>query len=218
MRVTSETKTATRRRILEVAKKLFRERGYENTTTRDIAGAAEIAVGTLFNYFPTKEAIVACFVREAYDGACAPDTSAVEPSAAADTASPDQPAAALEEALFAQVAAELRALKPYRKYLSPALETALSANAANATEDLRQAHLETFGRITSRHGYHAALSPVAQQLYWTLYTGVLTFWSQDSSPRQEDTLALLDESIHMFAGWLVAQTSPSDSAVQKPKG
>ena len=46
------------------------------------------------------------------------------------------------------------------------------------------------------------LDPVALQLYWTLYTGVLMFWAQDRSRKQEDTLALLDESMAMFAGWL----------------
>jgi len=66
MRVTSETKIATRQRILQAAQKLFAEEGFESATTRDIARAAKIAVGTLFNYFPTKEAIVECLVSEAY--------------------------------------------------------------------------------------------------------------------------------------------------------
>jgi hypothetical protein len=39
-------------------------------------------------------------------------------------------------------------------------------------------------------------------LYWTLYTGLLTFWASDSSRKQEETLALLDQSIAMFVGWL----------------
>ena len=43
---------------------------------------------------------------------------------------------------------------------------------------------------------------MALQLYWTLYTGVLAFWASDASPKQEDTLALLDESMTMFADWL----------------
>ena len=34
-------------------------------TTRDIARAARIASGTLFNYFPTKEAIAAGLAAEA---------------------------------------------------------------------------------------------------------------------------------------------------------
>ena len=46
------------------------------------------------------------------------------------------------------------------------------------------------------------LPPLALQLYWTLYTGVLVFWANDKSPKQEDTLALLDHSLNMFVGWL----------------
>lgn len=42
------------RRILEAASTLFRERGYGAIRTDDIAHAAEVSVGTLYNYFATK--------------------------------------------------------------------------------------------------------------------------------------------------------------------
>jgi hypothetical protein len=35
-----------------------------------------------------------------------------------------------------------------------------------------------------------------------LYLGVLSSWTKDTSPKQEDTLALLDQSMAMFANWL----------------
>jgi AcrR family transcriptional regulator len=41
-------------RIEQVARRQFKERGYGQTTTRDIADAAEIGTGTLFVYFPEK--------------------------------------------------------------------------------------------------------------------------------------------------------------------
>jgi hypothetical protein len=31
---------------------------------------------------------------------------------------------------------------------------------------------------------------------------VLVFWANDKSPKQEDTLALIDDSLSMFVGWL----------------
>ncbi len=65
MRVTAEVKVATRNRILEAARERFSEAGFEAATTREIAAAAGIAVGTLFNYFPSKEAIVMALVAEA---------------------------------------------------------------------------------------------------------------------------------------------------------
>jgi len=48
----------TRDRILQSAQRLFARKGYEKTTTRDLAQAAGIAEGTLFRYFDTKKAIL----------------------------------------------------------------------------------------------------------------------------------------------------------------
>lgn len=43
-----------RRRLLQAAMTLFRARGYAAVTTGEIAAAAEVSVGTLYNYFATK--------------------------------------------------------------------------------------------------------------------------------------------------------------------
>lgn len=51
-------KAQTRRRLADTAFALFRERGYENVTVAQIADAADVAVSTLFAYFPCKEALV----------------------------------------------------------------------------------------------------------------------------------------------------------------
>jgi AcrR family transcriptional regulator len=40
--------------ILDSAARLFAERGFHRTTTKDIAEAADVAEGTLYNYFETK--------------------------------------------------------------------------------------------------------------------------------------------------------------------
>lgn len=193
MRITAEAKTATRQRILEVAEELFRTKGFEATTTRDIAQSAEIATGTLFNYFAAKEAIVTELAAESLHRARGEfDKQAGETET-------------LEEALFALVAVELRQLRPFRKYIVPMLETAfcpLAASEPNSPgEELRRQHLEAVAGLARRHE-QGELSAVALQLYWTLYTGVLAFWAADKSPKQEDTLALLDQSLAMFVAWL----------------
>lgn len=51
-------KQETAERIYRTALKLFRERGYEATTVEEIAQAAEVAKGTFFHYFPTKDAVL----------------------------------------------------------------------------------------------------------------------------------------------------------------
>jgi AcrR family transcriptional regulator len=195
MRVTAEAKLATRRRILESARDCFSQAGFEAATTRDIAAAAGIAVGTLFNYFPAKEAIAMALVAEALGAARRQFEGEGCPRGES-----------LEEDLFALIAAELRALRPHRGYLRPVLETALSpmarAEASPEGEAIRVEHLEAVGRLIAGRAPGGLLSPVALSLYWTLYTGVLAFWACDASPHQEDTLAVLDHYLRAFVGSL----------------
>ncbi len=194
MRITAEQKCQTRKRILGAAVELFRTRGFDAATTRDLAVAAGIATGTVFNYFPNKESIVAALAEEAL--------------AKARTGFSTSADGTLDEDLFALVAAELRQLKPLRKFIPALLETSLSplsrpaaSDNSNALESLRTEHLEIVASLAQKHGI-AELSSVALQLYWTLYSGVLSFWASDKSPKQEDTLALLDQSLAMFVAWL----------------
>lgn len=45
---------STRDRILKAALRLFARKGYDGTTTRDLATAAKVAEGTLFRHFANK--------------------------------------------------------------------------------------------------------------------------------------------------------------------
>ncbi|GAA4691397.1 hypothetical protein GCM10023324_52920 [Streptomyces youssoufiensis] len=51
-------KAATRRALQEAASRMFAERGYAETTVRDIAAAAGVTERTFFRYFPSKEDLV----------------------------------------------------------------------------------------------------------------------------------------------------------------
>jgi AcrR family transcriptional regulator len=51
-------KQETRQRLMGAAFRLFREQGYDATTVEQIAETADVAKGTFFNYFETKEAIL----------------------------------------------------------------------------------------------------------------------------------------------------------------
>jgi AcrR family transcriptional regulator len=48
-------KEQTRRLIAETAWRLFADRGFKQVTVADVAREAQLAVATVFNYFPTKE-------------------------------------------------------------------------------------------------------------------------------------------------------------------
>ena len=46
---------ARRMQIIQAAATLFASKGFHRTTTRDIAEAAEVSEGTLYNYFENKD-------------------------------------------------------------------------------------------------------------------------------------------------------------------
>ncbi|HEY9836260.1 MAG TPA: TetR/AcrR family transcriptional regulator [Vampirovibrionales bacterium] len=58
--------TDTRTRILNAAQRLFAQKGYNGTTTRDLAQAANVAEGTLFRHFANKKAILVELATEGW--------------------------------------------------------------------------------------------------------------------------------------------------------
>ncbi len=61
-------KRDTRARLYETALGLFRERGYDDVTVAEIAEAAGVAKGTFFNYYPTKDHLLADYHGRMTDG------------------------------------------------------------------------------------------------------------------------------------------------------
>jgi TetR/AcrR family transcriptional regulator, cholesterol catabolism regulator len=75
MSLRARKKAETLSAILDAARSLFAERGYDDTRTRDIADRAGIATGTLFNYAATKEAVVVLLWRDLASRAVADGTA-----------------------------------------------------------------------------------------------------------------------------------------------
>ena len=57
-------------RILRVAARLFRAKGFKGTTVRDIAEDVGILSGSLFHHFSTKEEMLVAIMREAFVSVC----------------------------------------------------------------------------------------------------------------------------------------------------
>ena len=59
-------KEKTKQQILTVALRLFKQHGFDVTTMEQIAEEADIAKGTLYNYFPAKETIISEYVQRSF--------------------------------------------------------------------------------------------------------------------------------------------------------
>jgi len=119
----------TRDRLYRAALDLFAERGFLETTVEDITESADVGKGTFFNYFPTKEHILAEFggermaaVERALETARSTKGSVLEVigELAMDSAGQSSLNAALIRAIFAAHAscAPVRAELQKRKYVS----------------------------------------------------------------------------------------------------
>jgi AcrR family transcriptional regulator len=76
-------KQVTRRRVLDVARGLFQTQGYYSTTVEQIAEAADVAVATVFNYFPSKESILSGLGAAVFDDVVAAAARPLEPAESA---------------------------------------------------------------------------------------------------------------------------------------
>ena len=191
MRISKKAKEKNREKILKEAKRLFSKTGFEKTTTRDIAAAMGMAVGTMFNYFDSKEALAMTLAAEAL-------------SKGRETYWRRRMGnEAFVEELFLLITSELRLLRPYRKFIGPVLESTMSffskSSISTVGEQARNEHLEIVETIIVRHGCSFVPPQISASIYWSLYLGILAFWSTDDSRNQEETLALIDYSLHLFS-------------------
>ncbi|WP_202638229.1 TetR family transcriptional regulator [Bailinhaonella thermotolerans] len=130
-------KELARRRIAEVALRLFTERGFDAVTVNEVAEAAGVAKVTLFKYFPSKEALV-------LDGVGGEDLAGVVTGRRAGTS----PAGALREHYRAFAAAPVvedpAALVARMKviFASPALSEAANALLYRQRRELARALAE----------------------------------------------------------------------------
>ncbi len=111
-----------RQQLLEEARLQIRTQGYAKTTVRSVAGACGIAVGTVYNYFPSKEYLIASFVAEEWN-------VHLEAMRALDTADP--------EALLHGIYTQLRLFTEENRMLFSDPEAAKAISGGHVTRHLQ---------------------------------------------------------------------------------
>jgi AcrR family transcriptional regulator len=182
----------TRSRILEAALAVFRERGFEKATMREIAVAAGVAVGAAYYYFDSKDAIVMAFYERA-QGEMLPQIEAKLDRAKS-----------LESRLRAIIATKFEYFAPNRGLLS-----ALTAHIdpdhplspfGKETENIRVEDIATFERAVQDSGVKLppSVSPYLARLLWMYQMGLILFWVYDRSEGQSRTELLYEKTLKML--------------------
>lgn len=182
----------TRTRILEAALAVFRERGFERSTMREIATAAEVAVGAAYYYFESKDAIVMAFYERS-QSQMRPEIEALLDKSKT-----------LEARLRAIISTKFECFGPNRRLLG-----ALSAHAdpehplspfSNETKTIREQDIDFFARAVADSAVKlpSNIKPYLPRLLWMYQMGLILFWVYDRSENQKRTMLLYEKTLKMI--------------------
>lgn len=198
----------TRRRILSVALTLFRERGFAGTTMRAIAEEAGLSLGAAYHHFESKQAIVAAF----YEQQQAAHEEAARSGIAQARDLRERIGIALHTAL------DVRGLdRKLLRELAPLVvgtDETLSA-FSSATSELRRRSIRLYRDVVEDPSVPADLRGVLALALWGLQMGLLLYFSNDDSPRQRRTRALVDGALDLTMGVVMALSLPPMEPLRK---
>lgn len=175
----------TRQRIMDAAVAQFAEKGYDATTMRDIAKAADCSTGLAYRYFDRKEAFVMALWEQL----------------AAESAQQTQmlPDGTLTARFREVLNLKLQQIEPYRETLAALFGTAMNPASGVAIVSPQTAHVRDLSLLPLEQLLETAtdtpreLTPrqMAFLLYGTQLLVVLV-WLYDRTPTQSITWRLVD--------------------------
>jgi AcrR family transcriptional regulator len=190
----AENKDKTRRAILRAALELFAQKGFYSTTTKAISRQAEIAEGTLFNYFETKEDLALYFFEQELAGMIEwyQQNKRIR-------------RASLPEKLFAIIHHFLERLAPYEDFIGAVYLRALQPASKLSPLSLQSQeqnirYLRFIRDILTEAAREEEIPEVGDfgaYAFAVFHLAAITYWLQDRSPGKEQTLALLDRCLKL---------------------
>ena len=179
----------TRQRIFETAIELFTEKGYDETTMRDIAAAADCSLGLTYRYFSRKDDLIMALYWQTGE----------ETISVIDRALPDD--MAIADRFHTIVTHKLEQLTPFRDALGALFGAMMNPNSdvsvlGTQSAGIRGEMINGFQQLVA-DAKDAPKSPKAEQLGTLLHSGhllMILFWLFDRTPNQRATHQLLDLS------------------------
>lgn len=195
----------TKELIFEKALELFRERGFEVATMRDIAKAAGVATGAAYYYFPSKEAVVSAY----YDQVQRLHAAKVREELAGKES--------LGERIASVMHSKLEILKEDRRFLGALFRYSGEPGHplsvfGKATVAQRKQSLEIFREALAGAGVSEELRDLLPWGMWLAHLGMILYFIHDESEGQTRTHKLVDRCAEMLGG-LVELTN---SALVRP--
>lgn len=200
----------TRARILDAALRLFRERGFERTTMRDVAGEAEVATGAAYYYFRSKEELVMAFYLRTSEEAREDLHEAIRSTRSLQKRM--QRIIELKLAQFAEHRELMRALLTVgvdpRHPLSP---------FGDETKEVRDETIAWYARALEGSDVKVPqdIAPHLPRLLWMYHMGLIYFWLIDDSPGQRRAARLNETTLDLVVQLLKVASLPFMGPLRK---
>lgn len=199
---------ATGGKILDAALGLFRTKGFDGTTMRDIAVKAGVATGAAYYYYPSKDAIVMDFYQRTFDE--------MQPKIRKVLETPGS----LEGRMRELIRVKLEHFGPNRGVLRGILRNGADPKHpvspfSAETKAFRDMEIGWFRRLVDDAGVRLPreLEARVPEVLWVLHIGMMFFWIADDSPRQAHTLRLIDQGMSTVTA-LLRLSSPLPAIVE----
>jgi AcrR family transcriptional regulator len=204
-RAAKPTSERTREVIFEKALELFRNRGFEVTTMREVAREAQVATGAAYYYFPSKEAIVSAY----YDQVQRLHAARVREELAGKDG--------LRERLGIVMHSKLEFLRDDRKFLGALFRYTGEPGHplsvfGRGTEVQRKQSVEILREAIAGADVSEEWKQLLPWGMWLAHLGVILFFIHDESEGQGKTHRLVDGLLDMLAGLVEL----SNSALMRP--
>jgi AcrR family transcriptional regulator len=186
---------STREQILDTAIGLFREKGFDETTMREVAREAGVALGLAYHYFPGKEALVMAYYERVQQ----------EHRLVVEEKLPQM--RSLHDRLAMLLDTKLDILKDDRKLLGALFRYTGNPDhplsfLGKSTAYLREDCIDLFAEVLGDEKLPDDLREVLPLALWSLHMGILLYLLYDASPNLKRTHRLAEGSVRLVVTFL----------------
>lgn len=200
----------TRDQILDTALRLFRERGFDETTMRDIASEAGVATGAAYYYFHSKEDLVMAFYERTAEEAREILPPAIEKSSD------------LRKRLRAILDSKFEQFRDHRRLLIALVRIGIDPSHplspfGKETTPMREESIDSFRQALrgSDTKIPRDIDAELPRLLWMVQMGLILYWMFDESPGQKRTKTLIDGTLDIIVRLIQIASLPLMGPMRK---
>lgn len=201
----------TRERLMKLALKEFNKKGFDETSMRDLAQAAELSPGAFYYHFKSKEDVVQAFYEETFEAfvrGCEEIFASTK---------------SFEKRLAKTLHHRIATFKDSRELLTALSRAAVDPRSSlspfgDEQKEIRERTIATFSQLIETSDLKAdkKLLPYLPTLLWMYLMGVIFFWVFDSSAHQKKTDQLIDKLTPLISRLIRFSRFPLTGSVMTP--